>query len=194
MINLILISIAAILTENLVLVKFLGCCPLIGVSGKTGSAVGMGVSVIFTMTVASAVTWPVYHFALVPLGLEYMKTVVFVLIIAAIVQLIELFMQKKIPSIYSALGIYLPLITTNCAVLGVALLNISKDYSFIESVVYGFAAGVGFLLAIFLMSLIRERINYADIPGPFRGYPIILLAAALLSMAFMGFRGMSLPF
>ncbi len=194
MINLILISIAAILTENFVLVKFLGCCPFIGVSGKTGSAVGMGVSVIFTMTVASAVTWPVYHFALVPLGLEYMKTVVFVLIIAAIVQLIELFMQKKIPSIYSALGIYLPLITTNCAVLGVALLNISKDYSFIESVVYGFAAGVGFLLAIFLMSLIRERINYADIPGPFRGYPIILLAAALLSMAFMGFRGMSLPF
>ncbi|MGN0989293.1 MAG: electron transport complex subunit RsxA [Eubacteriales bacterium] len=194
MLNLFFISLSAIFIENFVLVKFLGCCPFLGVSGKTGTSVGMGLSVIFTMTVSSAITWPLYHFILEPLGLEYLKTVVFILIIASLVQIIELFLQKNAPSLYSALGIYLPLITTNCAVLGVALLNIRNDYSFIESVVYGFSAGVGFLLAIFLMSLIRERIDYADIPKPFRGYPIVLIAAAILGLAFMGFRGLSLPF
>ena len=154
----------------------------------------MGLAVIFTMTVASAATYAANTFILVPFGLEYLQTIVFILIIAALVQLIEMFLQKKIPSLYSSLGIYLPLITTNCTVLGVALLNVSKSYNFIESVVYGFSAGVGFLIALVLLSLIRERISFADIPKPFTGAPIVLVAAGLLCMAFMGFQGLSLPF
>ncbi|PWM45917.1 MAG: electron transport complex subunit RsxA [Clostridiales bacterium] len=192
--NIFLLALTAILIENFVFVKFLGICPFLGVSKKTSTAVGMGVAVIFTMTVASALTWPVYYFILKPLNITYLNTIAFILIIAAIVQLIEMYLQKCIPALYSALGIYLPLITTNCAVLGVALLNITKDYSFIESVLYGFFSGVGFLLAILLLSLVRERIRFADIPGPFRGIPIVLLAAAILSIAFMGFQGLKLPF
>ena len=180
--------------ENFVFVKFLGICPFLGVSKKTSTALGMGVAVIFTMTVASALTWPVYHLVLQPLKMTYLNTIAFILIIAAIVQLIEMYLQKSIPALYSALGIYLPLITTNCAVLGVALLNISRDYNFIDSVLYGFFSGVGFLVAILLLSLVRERMRFADIPKPFRGIPIVLLAAAILSIAFMGFQGLKLPF
>ncbi len=191
---LVALSLNAILIENFIFSKFLGICPFLGVSKKTDTAVGMGIAVIFTMTLASAFTYLVYHFVLVPFELEYLKTIAFILVIAALVQLIEMFLQKSIPSLYSALGIYLPLITTNCAVLGVALLNITNEYNFLYSVVYGFTAGVGFLLAIVLLSLVRERIEFCDIPKPFRGFPIALIASGLLSIAFMGFSGFSLPF
>lgn len=194
MLNLLVISISAILIENFVLVKFLGCCPFLGVSKKSSTALGMGVAVIFTMTIASALTWLVNFLVLKPLDIEYLQTIAFIAIIASLVQIIEMFLQKSIPALYSALGIYLPLITTNCAVLGVALLNIQNGYNFIETVVYGFSAGVGFLLAILLLSVIRERIGYADIPKPFQGFPIVLIAAALLSISFMGFQGLKLPF
>ena len=194
MINLFVISISAILLDNFVLVKFLGCGPFLGVSQKTSTALGMGLAVTFTMTIASALTWTVNALLLEKLGLEYLQTIAFIAIIATLVQIIELFLQKSIPALYSALGIYLPLITTNCAVLGVALLNITNGYSFIESVVYGFSAGIGFLVAILLLSVIRERIAYSDIPKPFQGFPIVLIASALLSISFMGFQGLTLPF
>lgn len=191
---LVALSLNAILIENFIFSKFLGICPFLGVSKKTNTAVGMGFAVIFTMTLASALTYVVYRFILVPAGLEYLKTIAFIIVIASLVQFIEMFLQKSLPSLYSALGIYLPLITTNCAVLGVALLNITNEYNFLFSVVYGFTAGVGFLLAIVLLSLIRERIEYCDIPEPFRGFPIALIASGLLSIAFMGFSGFTLPF
>ncbi len=194
MLNLIAISISAILIENFVLVKFLGICPFLGVSKKTETATGMGFAVIFTMTVASALTWLVQTFILEKLHLEYLQTIAFIFVIAALVQFIEMFLQKKIPALYSSLGIYLPLITTNCTVLGVAILNVSRGYNFLETVVYGFSAGVGFLLAIVLLAIIRERMEYADIPAPFRGIPIVLIAAGLLSISFMGFQGLNLPF
>ena len=194
MLNLLVISINAILIENFVLVKFLGCCPFLGVSKKSETALGMGLAVVFTMTIASAMTWLFNEFVLKPFDLGYLQTIAFIAIIATLVQIIEMFLQKSIPSLYSALGIYLPLITTNCAVLGVALLNINNEYDFITSVVYGFSAGVGFLVAILLLSAIRERIAYSDIPKPFRGFPIVLIAAALLSISFMGFQGLKLPF
>lgn len=194
MINLLVVSINAILIENFVLVKFLGCCPFLGVSKKSETALGMGLAVTFTMTIASAMTWLFNEFILKPFDLEYLQTIAFIAIIATLVQIIEMFLQKSIPSLYSALGIYLPLITTNCAVLGVALLNINNEYDFITSVVYGFSAGVGFLVAMLLLSAIRERIAYSDIPKPFRGFPIVLIAAALLSISFMGFQGLKLPF
>ena len=191
---LVALSLNAILIENFIFSKFLGICPFLGVSKKTNTAVGMGFAVIFTMTLASALTYVVYRFILVPAGLEYLKTIAFIIVIASLVQFIEMFLQKSLPSLYSALGIYLPLITTNCAVLGVALLNITNEYNFLFSVVYGFTAGVGFLLAIVLLSLVRERIEYCDIPEPFRGFPIALIASGLLSIAFMGFSGFTLPF
>lgn len=191
---LVALSLNAILIENFIFSKFLGICPFLGVSKKTNTAVGMGFAVIFTMTLASALTYVVYRFILVPAGLEYLKTIAFIIVIASLVQFIEMFLQKSLPSLYSALGIYLPLITTNCAVLGVALLNITNEYNFLFSVVYGFTAGVGFLLAIVLLSLVRERIEYCDIPEPFRGFPIALIASGLLSIAFMGFSGFRLPF
>ena len=191
---LVALSLNAILIENFIFSKFLGICPFLGVSKKTNTAVGMGFAVIFTMTLASALTYVVYRFILVPAGLEYLKTIAFIIVIASLVQFIEMFVQKSLPSLYSALGIYLPLITTNCAVLGVALLNITNEYNFLFSVVYGFTAGVGFLLAIVLLSLVRERIEYCDIPEPFRGFPIALIASGLLSIAFMGFSGFTLPF
>ncbi|MBQ2720460.1 MAG: electron transport complex subunit RsxA, partial [Clostridia bacterium] len=194
MLNLLVISINAILIENFVLVKFYGCCPFLGVSKKSETALGMGMAVVFTMTIASAMTWLFNEFILKPFELEYLQTIAFIAIIATLVQIIEMFLQKSIPSLYSALGIYLPLITTNCAVLGVTLLNINNEYDFITSVVYGFSAGVGFLIAILLLSAIRERIAYSDIPRPFRGFPIVLIAAALLSISFMGFQGLKLPF
>lgn len=191
---LVALSLNAILIENFIFSRFLGICPFLGVSKKTNTAVGMGFAVIFTMTLASALTYVVYRFILVPAGLEYLKTIAFIIVIASLVQFIEMFLQKSLPSLYSALGIYLPLITTNCAVLGVALLNITNEYNFLFSVVYGFTAGVGFLLAIVLLSLVRERIEYCDIPEPFRGFPIALIASGLLSIAFMGFSGFTLPF
>lgn len=191
---LVALSLNAILIENFIFSKFLGICPFLGVSKKTNTAVGMGFAVIFTMTLASALTYVVYRFILVPAGLEYLKTIAFIIVIASLVQFIEMFLQKSLPSLYSALGIYLPLITTNCAVLGVALLNITNEYNFLFSVVYGFTAGIGFLLAIVLLSLVRERIEYCDIPEPFRGFPIALIASGLLSIAFMGFSGFTLPF
>ena len=191
---LVALSLNAILIENLIFSKFLGICPFLGVSKKTNTAVGMGLAVIFTMTLASALTYVVYRFILVPAELEYLKTIAFIIVIASLVQFIEMFLQKSLPALYSALGIYLPLITTNCAVLGVALLNITNEYNFLFSVVYGFMAGVGFLLAIVLLSLVRERIEYCDIPEPFRGFPIALIASGLLSIAFMGFSGFTLPF
>lgn len=183
------ISLNAILAENFILVKFMGICPFMGVSKKTDTAIGMGLAVIFVMGLASAATWAVNEYLLVPLELEYMQTVVFILVIAALVQFVEMFLQKAMPALYQALGIYLPLITTNCAVLGVALLNIQNGYSFIESVVYGITGGAGFTLAIVLFSSVRERLEDCDCPKAFQGFPIALIAAGLLALSFMGFSG-----
>lgn len=183
------ISLNAILAENFILVKFMGICPFMGVSKKTNTAIGMGVAVTFVMGLASAATWAVNEYLLLPLDLEYMQTVVFILVIAALVQFVEMFLQKSMPALYQALGIYLPLITTNCAVLGVALLNIQNGYNFIESVVYGVTGGAGFTLAIVLFSSVRERLEDCDCPKAFRGFPIALIAAGLLALSFMGFSG-----
>ena len=183
------ISLSAILAENFILVKFLGICPFMGVSKKSDTALGMGIAVVFVMGIASAATWAVDQYLLQPNNLGYMQTVVFILVIAALVQLVEMFLQKVIPSLYQALGIYLPLITTNCAVLGVALLNIQNGYSFIESVVYGVMGGVGFTVAILLFSSVRERLEDCDCPKCFKGFPIALMAAGLLALSFMGFSG-----
>lgn len=188
-ISLFSISLSAILAENFILVKFLGICPFMGVSKKFDTALGMGVAVIFVMGLASAATWAVNEYLLLPYDLEYMQTVVFILVIAALVQFVEMFLQKALPALYQALGIYLPLITTNCAVLGVALLNIQNGYSFIESVVYGIMGGAGFTVAILLFSSVRERLEDCDCPKAFRGFPIALIAAGLLALSFMGFSG-----
>ena len=183
------IALNAILAENFILVKFLGICPFMGVSKRSSTALGMGIAVIFVMGIASAATWAVNAFVLVPLNLAYMQTLVFILVIAALVQLVEMFLQKSLPSLYQALGIYLPLITTNCAVLGVALLNVQNGYSFIESLVYGVTGGIGFTVAILLFSSVRERLEDCDCPKAFRGFPIALIAAGLLALSFMGFSG-----
>ncbi|MBQ6986179.1 MAG: RnfABCDGE type electron transport complex subunit A, partial [Oscillibacter sp.] len=172
--------------------QFLGCCPFMGVSKKIDTATGMGFAVVFVMGLASAITWCVYHWILVPLNLVYMETVAFILVIAALVQFIEMFLQKSVPSLYTALGVYLPLITTNCAVLGVALLNIQNSYNFIEAVVYGIMGGVGFLLAIVLLASIREQLVFADYPKSFDGFPIALVSAGLMALAFMGFSGLDI--
>ena len=185
------ISLGAILVNNFIFSQFLGICPFMGVSKKMDTALGMGFAVIFVMGVASAVTWAVNEFFLVPFDLVYMQTIAFILVIASLVQFIEMFLQKTIPSLYQALGIYLPLITTTCAVLGVALLNIQNSYGFIESLVYGITGGIGFLIAIVLFASVRVRIEGCDCPKSFAGYPIALLAAGLLSLAFMGFQGLS---
>ncbi|MGM9552801.1 MAG: electron transport complex subunit RsxA [Faecousia sp.] len=188
-ITLFTISLNAILAENFILVKFLGICPFMGVSKKLDTSLGMGLAVIFVMALASAATWAVNEFLLVPLELAYMQTVVFILVIAALVQFVEMFLQKVMPALYQALGIYLPLITTNCAVLGVALLNIQNGYTFLESVVYGITGGVGFTLAIVLFASIRERLEDCDCPKAFKGFPLALIAAGLLALSFMGFSG-----
>ena len=188
--SLLSISLSAILVENFVLVKFLGICPFLGVSKQTSTATGMGLAVTFVMGVASACTWCVDHYLLMPLNLTYMRTLAFILVIAALVQVVEMFLQKALPALYQALGIYLPLITTNCAVLGVALLNVERGYGFIESVVYAVTAGIGFLIAIVIFASLRERLEYADYPAAFEGFPIALVTAALLSIAFMGFQGL----
>lgn len=187
------ITLGAILTNNFIFAQFLGCCPFLGCSGKTDTAAGMGLAVIFVMGLASAICWVVDHFILIPLGLGFLETLTFILVIAALVQFVEMFLKKSVPSLYSALGIYLPLITTNCAVLGVVLLNVQNDYNFIESVVYGITGGVGFLLAIVLFASVRERVQFSEYPECFEGFPICLVSAALLALAFMGFSGMSIP-
>ena len=187
------LALGAILVENFIFSKFLGICPFMGVSKKVDTAVGMGVAVIFVMTVASIVCWLVNALLLVPLNLQFMQTVAYILVIAALVQFVEMFLQKMIPSLYQALGIYLPLITTNCAVLGVALLNTQNDYSFIGSVIYGLTGGVGFLLAIVLFASVREQLDAtADCPKAFEGFPIALITAGLIALAFMGFSGLKL--
>ena len=187
--SLLAISLGAILTNNFIFSQFLGICPFLGVSKKIDTAVGMGAAVTFVMGLASAITWLV-NLLLVKLGLAYMQTVAFILVIAALVQFIEMFLQKAMPSLYTALGVYLPLITTNCAVLGVALLNIQNNYNFISSVVYGITGGLGFLLAIVLFASIRERLVFADYPKAFEGFPIALVTAGLMALAFMGFSGL----
>ena len=184
------ITLGAILANNFIFSQFLGCCPFLGVSKKVDTAVGMGVAVTFVMGLASAVCFVVNKFILIPLDLAYMQTVAFILVIASLVQFIEMFLQKAMPSLYTALGVYLPLITTNCAVLGVVLLNVQNNYNFIESVVYGITGGLGFLLAIVLFASIRERLVFADYPKCWDGFPIALITAGLMALAFMGFSGL----
>ena len=188
--NLLAITLGAILSNNFIFSQFLGCCPFLGVSKKVDTAVGMGVAVTFVMGLASAVCFVVNKYILIPLDLAYMQTVAFILVIASLVQFIEMFLQKAMPALYTALGVYLPLITTNCAVLGVVLLNVQNDYTFIASVVYGITGGLGFLLAIYLFSTIRERVQFADYPKCFEGFPIALITAGLIALAFMGFSGL----
>ena len=188
--ELLAITLGAILANNFIFSQFLGICPFLGVSKKVDTAVGMGIAVTFVMGLASAITWAVNQFILVPFDLGYMQTVAFILVIAALVQFIEMFLQKSMPSLYTALGVYLPLITTNCAVLGVALLNIQNNYNFISSVVYGITGGLGFLLAIVLFASIRERLVFADYPKCWDGFPIALITAGLMALAFMGFSGL----
>ena len=187
--QLLAITLGAILANNFIFSQFLGICPFLGVSKKVDTAVGMGIAVTFVMGLASAITWLV-NLLLGKLGLDYMQTVAFILVIAALVQFIEMFLQKSMPTLYTAQGVYLPLITTNCAVLGVALLNIQNNYNFIESVVYGITGGLGFLLAIVLFASIRERLVFAEYPKAFEGFPIALITAGLMALAFMGFSGL----
>lgn len=189
--NIFLLMLTAILTENFIFSKFYGICPFIGVSEKPDTALGMGMAVTFVMTISSAVTYAVYTLVLVPFHLTYLTTIAFILIIATLVQFIEMFLRKFIPALYSALGIYLPLITTNCAVLGAALINVNDGYSFLEAVVYGFSAALGFTLAIVIFAGVRERMKYASPPKAFKGFPLILIAAGLVAMAFSGFSGIS---
>ncbi|MEW6534084.1 MAG: electron transport complex subunit RsxA [Candidatus Auribacterota bacterium] len=188
------IFLATVLVNNFILFRFLGLCPYIGVSKNTDSALGMGMAVIFVMTLTAIVTWFIYHYLLVPFHIEYLHIIAFILTIAALVQLVEMIIQKTAPALYEALGIYLPLITTNCAVLGVAMLNkdtlFGQNLSFIKCVVQGFGAGVGFTIAMVLMAGIRERLDIADVPQPLKGVPIAFIAASLLAIAFLGFSGM----
>ena len=189
--SLVELSVLAILVENFVLVQFYGICPFLGVSKKTNTAFGMGMAVTFVMVLAAALTYLVYHFILVPLNVEYLQTLSFFLLIAALVQFVEMFVAKTVPALYNSLGIYLPLITTNCAVLGVTLLNIERGYNFIGSVWYAFSAALGFTLAICLFAGVRERLETADIPKHLQGFPIALITAGLIAMAFLGFQGLS---
>lgn len=186
------ILIAALFTENFVMVKFLGICPFLGVSKKTETAMGMGMAVTFVMALSSMITYLVNHYLLEPFQLEYLQTIVFILIIAGLVQFVELFVKKSMPALYNALGIYLPLITTNCAVLGVALLNVQYGYNFLYSLLYGTFSALGFSLAIVLFSGVREYISEQSVPEPFRGFPIALISAGLMAIAFMGFSGFSI--
>lgn len=187
--SLIVILMTSVLVNNYVLNKFLGICPFLGVSKKLNQATGMGLAVIFVMLVATAVTWPIQTYILNTLGLGYMQTIVFILVIAALVQFVEIVLKKFIPSLHKSLGVYLPLITTNCAVLGVTINNIKDEYTFIESMVSSLGCGLGFLLAMVLFSGVRSRLNSENIPKCFQGLPITLLAASLVSLAFFGFSG-----
>ena len=202
--ELLVLLIGSSLVSNVVLSQFLGLCPFLGVSRKTNTAAGMGVAVIFVITLASAVAGVIYEFVLVRFHVEYLKTIVFILVIAALVQFVEMFLRKSMPSLYTALGVYLPLITTNCAVLGVylplittncavlgvAITNVQKEYGILTGIVNGFATAVGFCLAIVILAGIREKLEYNDIPGPFKGMPAVLLTAGLMAIAFCGFSGL----
>ena len=185
------ILLSAVLTENYILVKFYGICPFMGVSKKIDTALGMGMAVTFVMALASAACWAV-NLALVALQAEYMQTVAFILVIASIVQVVEMFLKKSVPALYKALGVFLPLITTNCAVLGVALVNVQEGYDFLQSVINGAAGGLGFTIAIVLFASMRERVDKTDCPQAFKGFPITLISAGLLALAFMGFSGLKI--
>ena len=190
MTNLLIIAIGSALVNNVVLSQFLGLCPFLGVSKKVKTAAGMGTAVIFVITLASFVAALIYQFVLIPLNITYLKTIVFILVIAALVQFVEMFLKKYMVSLYESLGVYLPLITTNCAVLGVALTNVQKSYSILASVVNGFATAAGFTISIVILAGIREKMEYNDIPNPFQGMPIVLITAGLMAIAFCGFSGL----
>ena len=190
MTNLLIIAIGSELVNNVVLSQFLGLCPFLGVSKKVKTAAGMGTAVIFVITLASFVAALIYQFVLTPLNITYLKTIVFILVIAALVQFVEMFLKKYMVSLYESLGVYLPLITTNCAVLGVALTNVQKSYSILASVVNGFATAAGFTISIVILAGIREKMEYNDIPKPFQGMPIVLITAGLMAIAFCGFSGL----
>ena len=188
--ELLIIAIGSALVNNVGLSQFLGICPFLGVSKKVDTAAGMGGAVVFVITIASFVTGLIYKFILSPLGFEYLQTIVFILIIAALVQFVEMFLKKAMPPLYNALGVYLPLITTNCAVLGVALTNVQKEYNILQGVIYGIGTSIGFLIAIVIMAGIREKIEYNDISESFQGTPIVLVTATLMAIAFCGFSGL----
>ena len=190
MTNLLIIAIGSALVNNVVLSQFLGLCPFLGVSKKVKTAAGMGTAVIFVITLASFVAALIYQFVLIPLNITYLKTIVFILVIAALVQFVEMFLKKYMVSLYESLSVYLPLITTNCAVLGVALTNVQKSYSILASVVNGFATAAGFTISIVILAGIREKMEYNDIPKPFQGMPIVLITAGLMAIAFCGFSGL----
>jgi len=187
--NLILIIIVAIFVNNVVLAQFLGICPFLGVSKKVDTASGMGMAVTAVLVVATIVTYLLQHYVLNAFGLEYLQTIAFILVIAALVQMIEIILKKTMPALYQALGVFLPLITTNCCILGVAILVIQKDYDLLEGIIYALSTGIGFLLAMVLFAGLREQLDLVDVPKPFRGVPIALVTASLLAMAFMGFSG-----
>ena len=189
MTSIVSIMLAGILTDNMVLAKFLGICPFLGVSKKINTAFAMSVAVTLVMLLATAVTWPLYAFVLVPLGLDYLQTIAFILVIAALVQLVEILLKKFLPPIYTALGIYLPLITTNCAVLGITLLNFQESYNFVESLANALGAGLGFMLAMIIFAGVRTRLEKSDIPEFLKGLPITLIAAGIVSLSFLGFAG-----
>ncbi|WP_076917780.1 electron transport complex protein RnfA [Negativibacillus massiliensis] len=189
--NLMYILVTSVLVENVVLAKFLGCCPFLGVSKKLDSAVGMSSAVIFVMLMATAVTWPIYTYLLAPNGLEYLQTIVFILVIAALVQMVEFILKKYMKSLYKALGVYLPLITTNCAVLGCTLLNLENHYNFLESLVNALGSGLGFMLAMVLFAGVRSKMESVEFPKSFQGIPITLVAASIVSMSFMGFASVA---
>ena len=183
------ILVTSILIENYIFSRFLGICPFLGLSDKPSTALGMGAAVTVVMTLSTAITWAIYHFVLVPFELEYLKTIAFILVIASLVQFIEMFLRKSVPSLYSALGIYLPLITTNCAILGAAILCIQNEYNFLESITFSFGSALGWTLAIFIFAGVRARVNFAEPPKCFKGTPIALVTACLIAMAFSGFSG-----
>lgn len=183
--------ISAVVINNFVLTYFVGICPFIGVSKRIDSALSMGIAVTFVMTITATVTWIIYHFVLIRFGLPFLEYVSYIVVIASLVQFVEMFIKKTLPSLYKTLGIFLPLITTNCAILFVALLQALRNYGFIQSIVFGFGAGVGFTLAIVIMSGIREQLELADVPKPFRGAAVTLITAAILALAFMGFSGLT---
>lgn len=185
------ILLAGILTENMVLAKFLGICPFLGVSKKVNTAMSMSIAVIFVMLISTLVTYPIYAYLLIPAGLEYLQTVVFILIIAALVQLVEIVLKKFIPPVYSALGIYLPLITTNCAVLGITILHFTKEYTFLEAIFNALGAGIGFMVAMFIFAGVRSRLESADIPECLKGLPITLISASIVALSFLGFAGIA---
>ena len=186
------IILSAILINNFIFSQFLGCCPFLGCSSKLDTAAGMGLAVVFVMGLASAICWVVNTYILIPMGLGFLQTIAYILVIAVLVQFVEMFLKKSVPSLYSALGIYLPLITTNCAVLGVVLLNTQYNFNFLQSTVYGITGGMGFMLAICLMASVREKVEFSEYPESFNGFPIALVTAGLIALAFMGFSGMKI--